>query len=335
LLKSFRRSWFSHSPSLPRALFTMAVVVAPVSHALQAAGLRVKNTFIDDAELLECDTCESPQPPFVFRCATVPAPRRKLLDFHFDCDGAESTCVGSSDGEEAALSIASASPVCAATLAPAWPRTMSGDDLAEFLNQFESTPQKVEVAEVQEEQQEQPSLGGGAWPRTMSGDDLADFLGYVPPQASVTLCLQESLLASSACSSSSPIEACSGSLIDSVPESAREGEQSALASLVQQECSFLKVASVSLTQLPKRTKKNMRGAPGCVTRSLRICVHGLPSSKRHSWSEPLAQSVAAALQRKRCPAFVRRFELFASLDTTDGGELVRVDLCAPRDSDED
>merc|ERR1712087_350759 len=101
-----------------------------------------------------------------------------------------------------------------------------------------------------------------------------------------------------------------------------------------QECTFLEITSCTLLPLAPRTSKTKRGAPSGVTRCLRICVDGLPSLKRHKWTQPLAQRVAGLLESKQCPAMVRRGELFASLDRTEAGELVCVDLCAPRTSDE-
>jgi len=197
------------------------------------------------------------------------------------------------------------------------------------------------------------------WPRTMSGDDLEAMLGLVDdmdgarsapqptfcqasaPKVSVVLSLERSL---SEADTATPLSECSllspslssASVITSGSESpSAYCEDPKLAALVRQECAWLKITSCKLMQLEPRSSKTKRATPCSVTKSLRICVAGLPSLKRHKWQQPLSRAVAGVLERMECPAFVRRGELFASLDTMEGGEMVRVDLCAPRDSDEE
>jgi len=108
-------------------------------------------------------------------------------------------------------------------------------------------------------------------------------------------------------------------------------EEPKLAKLVRRECAFLRIVNCAMVPLAPRTKK--RVPLGGVAQCLRVCVIGLPSLKRHKWQQPLAWAVAHALERVGCPAAVRRGELFAAMDAEDGGELVRIDLCAPRAGD--
>jgi len=114
-----------------------------------------------------------------------------------------------------------------------------------------------------------------------------------------------------------------------------DGEESNLALLLRRECAFLKITGSSLMPLAPRSSGTKRVPLRSVSQCLRICIIGLPGLKRHKWQQPLAWAVAGVLERAGCPAFVRRGELFASLDTHEGGELVRVDLCAPRESDDE
>jgi len=198
---------------------------------------------------------------------------------------------------------------------------MSGDDLMDFLGHLDS---KLDEPEMQETRAESPSLGAEiampAWPRTMSGDDLEDFLSFMGPAEP-----------------SSPVAPAVG-LGSSKPFTSDavcpECRQSELALMVRQEGPFLNITSCTLMPLAPRSSKTKRGAPSGVTHCLRICVEGLPSLKRHKWTQPLVQRVAGLLEARQCPATVRRGELFASLDTTEVGELVCVDICAPRASDE-
>jgi len=122
--------------------------------------------------------------------------------------------------------------------------------------------------------------------------------------------------------------------VGSEPSSAC-GEESSLALMLRRECAFLKITGSSLMPLAPRSSNTKRVPLRSVSQCLRICIIGLPGLKRHKWQHPLACAVAGVLERAGCPAFVRRGELFASLDTREGGELVRVDLCAPRDSDDE
>merc|ERR1719195_927911 len=112
-------------------------------------------------------------------------------------------------------------------------------------------------------------------------------------------------------------------------------EESKLSQLIQRECAFLRITSSTVMALAPRSSSTKRVPLRSVRQCLRICIIGLPGLKRHKWQQPLAWAVAGVLERAGCPAFVRRGELFASLDTREGGELVRVDLCAPRDGDDE
>merc|ERR1740121_2456389 len=112
-------------------------------------------------------------------------------------------------------------------------------------------------------------------------------------------------------------------------------EESKLAALVTRECGFSEITGCTLMQLAPRSSKSKRASPGGVTQCLRVCVVGLPQLKRHKWQQPLLLSVASVLEGKGCPALIRRGELFASLDATEGGEMVRVDICAPRETDQE
>jgi len=113
------------------------------------------------------------------------------------------------------------------------------------------------------------------------------------------------------------------------PKSESPHEESKLAALVRRECAFLRITGCSLGPTMPRTSKRKPQSMQC----LRICVVGLPSLKRHKWQQPLAWAVACTLERAGCPASVRRGELFAALNAEEGGEMVRVDLCAPRAGD--
>jgi hypothetical protein len=108
-------------------------------------------------------------------------------------------------------------------------------------------------------------------------------------------------------------------------------EQPALAVLMKRECAFLRISSCSLINLSEAqsAKLSVKNVKEC----LRVCVDGLPVLKRHKWQQPLAWCAAQVLQRAGCPAFVRRGDLFAPLDTRENGSVVRVDLCASRAED--
>merc|ERR1712127_713884 len=102
---------------------------------------------------------------------------------------------------------------------------------------------------------------------------------------------------------------------------------------MKRECACLRILCCTLVAAPPKPPKQRSWLPlGGVKQCLRVYVQGLPALKRHKWQQPMAWSVAVLLQRAGCPAFVKRGELFAPLDS-EGSELVRVDLCAPRAED--
>lgn len=98
--------------------------------------------------------------------------------------------------------------------------------------------------------------------------------------------------------------------------------------LIQRECRFLRLNDTVLYPLTseKRRKPLMEG----VSKNLRVFVHGLPGLKRSKWQHPLAWCVANLLLRLGCEAFVKRGELFAPLNGSLGGEIVRVDFAQAR-----
>jgi len=338
--------------------FSFAMAPSRVRFADEAAsqlvGLKVKNTFIDDIDELGADAGAAPQEqPGVRRSTTAPLLRHKILELDVD-DGSESTVSGEqppTDSDEEGPQ-----PMM-------WPKTMSGDDLEAMLGWLEA--EEAEEAEASVEAPVWPrtplSRFGDAspwqtpvWPRTMSGDDLAAALGLEEPWAAarcgrfmmepagsaavrrpceppVVLCLEQCSPGASSCSTASPASAAS----PVPPSPATGGQESKLAALVTQECGFEKLTSCTLMQLMPRSSKSKRASPGGVSRCLRVCVAGLPQLKRHKWQQPLLLSVAGVLDGKGCPAMIRRGELFASLDGTESGEMVRVDLCAPRDTDKE
>merc|ERR1712050_237540 len=102
-----------------------------------------------------------------------------------------------------------------------------------------------------------------------------------------------------------------------------EDEEVALSSLVRRECAFLRIASSVLVRLD--SAQSARLPVRDVTQSLRVCIHGLPAQKRMKWQNPLAWSVALALQRSGCAAFVKRGQLFAPLHASSAAdaEVVR------------
>lgn len=305
----------------------MAFAAAHINHALPFIGFKVKNTFIDDVEPLECDMCDMPEQPSVLRCVTEPVPQSKSLEFEMDDDCASSTATGSSTWDEGTPSTVCATPTQQDM--PCWLRTTSGHDLLHFCERKDG---KVEELEVEGTWEGSSHVGGGAastqrWPRTMSGDDLADFL---------------SSLGSSPSSDDSCTTRAHDSEIELIPDLvASEVGQPELASMVQralmvqQYFTSLRVTSSTLMPLVSRSAKSKRTAPSSVTRCLRVCVEGLPAMKRNKWTQPFALEVAGVLECMECPAMVRRGELFASLDATAGGEMVFVDLCAPRKSDQE
>jgi len=138
-----------------------------------------------------------------------------------------------------------------------------------------------------------------------------DFLGAASP--------------GSVCESWADIQDLESVASDVVPQE----EEAWLTSLIRQECAFLRIVDMFLVPLEsaQADKLPVKGVSKC----LRVCINGLPAKKRMKWQNPLAWSVALMLQRAGCPAFVKRSQLFAPLEAE--GELVRVDLCAPRWAD--
>jgi len=173
--------------------------------------------------------------------------------------------------------------VCTQSASASWPRTMSGDDLQDFLGFVGPTVPScsIPVRKVR------------------------------APEAAFILRLEESLSdvttasASSDCSAQLPAD----QLNAEPPSVDRQG--CSLVLMVQQECSFLKIISCTMMQLAPRSSKTKREAPSGVSRYLRVCDEGLPSLKRHKWQQPLAWAVAGVLERKQCLVAVRRGELFA------------------------
>jgi len=106
-----------------------------------------------------------------------------------------------------------------------------------------------------------------------------------------------------------------------------------LSELVRRECAFLRIVSVSL--VPLDATQSAKHSVKEVKRCLRVCVQGLPGQKRMKWQNPLAWSVALALQRAGRQAFVKRSKLYVLADAvgTEDSEAIVVDLCAPRSSE--
>lgn len=120
---------------------------------------------------------------------------------------------------------------------------------------------------------------------------------------------------------------------DSEPTLAEAEDEPTLSELVKCECAFLRIVSVSLVHLDaaQSAKHPVKEVKQC----LRVCVQGLPGQKRMKWQNPLAWSVALALQRAGRQAFVKRSKLYvlAGVTGTEESEAIVVDLCAPRSSE--
>jgi len=116
---------------------------------------------------------------------------------------------------------------------------------------------------------------------------------------------------------------------DSDATLAEAEEELSLSELVRRECAFLRIESVVLVQLDaaQSAKHPVKEVKQC----LRVCVQGLPG-QRMKWQNPLAWSVALALQRAGHQAFVKRSKLYVLADVTgaEESEAIVVDLCAPR-----
>jgi len=96
-----------------------------------------------------------------------------------------------------------------------------------------------------------------------------------------------------------------------------------LCNTVVKECSFLRISSTELrNEVSKRAKRH-----GSIA-TLRICVNGLPLTKRAKWLGPLLWSVSAILQRQGCPFKVQSNELYVPVNN--GPTHVRIDLVAAR-----
>jgi len=120
---------------------------------------------------------------------------------------------------------------------------------------------------------------------------------------------------------------------DSDATLAEAEDELTLSELVRRECAFLRIVSVAMVQLDaaQSAKHPVKEVKQC----LRVCVQGLPAQKRMKWQNPLAWSVALALQRAGRQAFVKRSKLYVLADVTgaEESEAIVVDLCAPRSSE--
>jgi len=107
-----------------------------------------------------------------------------------------------------------------------------------------------------------------------------------------------------------------------------EEEERVLSDLIRQQCSFLRIYSTTLSPMDQAQSKKLqvKGVSHC----LRVCVQGLPAQKRMKWQNPLAWTVALSLQRAGVEAFAKRSKLYVPLNEGEEGEVVLIDLCAPR-----
>merc|ERR1712038_1555551 len=247
---------------------------------------------------------------------------RACFELDSEEDATESTASSISGDDE--VEVLGDSDNEAMVQVPSWPRTMSvmsSDDLEPMFGEVRA-PVRLD------------SSSGDNLDMTCSNHG-EDFSGHESTAKPVLLLLERRLSDASTATpsfcSTSPAEQLSfgrsNSLttVGSQPSSV-DSEESNLALLLRRDCAFLKITSSSLMPLAPRTSSTKRVPLRSVSQCLRICVVGLPGLKRHKWQQPLAWAVAGVLERAGCPAFVRRGELFASLDTQEGGELVRVDL---------
>jgi len=109
----------------------------------------------------------------------------------------------------------------------------------------------------------------------------------------------------------------------SVPSMVEKEFVQRLCNTVVKECSFLRISSTELrNEVSKRAKRH-----GSIA-TLRICVNGLPLTKRAKWLGPLLWSVSAILQRQGCPFKVQSNELYVPVNN--GPTHVRIDLVAAR-----
>lgn len=101
-----------------------------------------------------------------------------------------------------------------------------------------------------------------------------------------------------------------------------------LASLVAEECGFLRMASQEFYEETSRVRLQ-RGVVKCVVFHCR----GLPWAKRSKWLQPLLWSVAAVLKMQGCSCKMQSGELYAQLPgaATEGCNLVRLDFAAARE----
>jgi len=120
-----------------------------------------------------------------------------------------------------------------------------------------------------------------------------------------------------------------GDDLDSDAASAEVEDELSLPEILRRECAFLRIVSVSLVLLDaaQSAKHSVKEVKQC----LRVCVQGLPAQKRMKWQNPLAWSVALALQRAGRQAFVKRSKLYVLVG--EDAEAIVVDLCAPRVSE--
>lgn len=340
---------------------------------LRMAGFKVKNTFIDEALSLPMQSQQQEQPAHLQRSVTTPLPMQQLDDFIGceSCSSEEDASDSTEESDDEAMVPLPSWPMTMSAMNSE--RACFELDLEE--DATESTVSSIsgdDQVEVQEDSDDEAMVQIPSWPRTMSvmsSDDLGPMFGELgrapvgldsssgnkldmtcnhgghestarPVILSLERRLSDASTATPSYYSTSPAEQLSFERMNSLTTvgsqpSPVDGEESDLALLLKRECAFLKITGSSLMPLAPRSSSTKRVPLRSVNQCLRICINGLPGLKRHKWQQPLAWAVAGVLERVGCPAFVRRGELFASLDTKEGGELVRVDLCAPRDSDDE
>jgi len=96
-----------------------------------------------------------------------------------------------------------------------------------------------------------------------------------------------------------------------------------LCDTVVKQCCFLRISSTELhDEMSKKAKKH-----GSIA-TFRLCVNGLPLTKRSKWLGPLLWSVSAVLQRQGCPCKVQGNDLYVPVN--DGTTQVRIDVVAAR-----
>jgi len=77
---------------------------------------------------------------------------------------------------------------------------------------------------------------------------------------------------------------------------------------------------------PLNQQGRHKALPDGVNTCLRVFMEGLPVAKRSKWQVPLGYAMLSLLQCKGCDAFVKRGQLFARLQGSADGEVVRVDF---------